>query len=118
MSLLLCPQPRPDDSGRRVCSNRGGRRQAGDAGESPNQVNLFRSDSKARRAQVARARARASAQARELREAQTPRFRVDEFGREVPDVRAEAAIIYNPETNEILWADHAEDCDRLPASPR
>jgi D-alanyl-D-alanine endopeptidase (penicillin-binding protein 7) len=64
---------------------------------------------KARRAQVARARARASAQARELREAQTPRFRVDEFGREVPDVRAEAAIIYNPETNEILWADHAED---------
>jgi D-alanyl-D-alanine endopeptidase (penicillin-binding protein 7) len=64
---------------------------------------------KARRAQVSRARARASAQARELREAQTPRFRVDEFGREVPDVRAEAAIIYNPETNEILWADHAED---------
>ncbi len=34
---------------------------------------------------------------------------MDEFGREVPDVRAEAAIIYNPETNEVLWADHAED---------
>jgi D-alanyl-D-alanine endopeptidase (penicillin-binding protein 7) len=64
---------------------------------------------KARRAQVTRARARASARAKELREAQTPRFRVDEFGREVPDVRAEAAIIYNPETNEVLWADHAQD---------
>ena len=62
---------------------------------------------KARRAQLARARA--AARASELREAQTPRFRVDEFGREVPDVRAEAAIIYNPETNEVLWADHAED---------
>src|SRR3990167_8139004 len=46
------------------------------------------------------ARARAAARARELREVQTPRFRVDEFGREVPDVRAEAAIIYNPQTNE------------------
>jgi D-alanyl-D-alanine endopeptidase (penicillin-binding protein 7) len=64
---------------------------------------------KARRAAVSRARARSSARARELRDAQTPRFRVDEFGREVPDVRAEAAIIFNPETNEILWADHAED---------
>jgi D-alanyl-D-alanine endopeptidase (penicillin-binding protein 7) len=64
---------------------------------------------KARRAAISRARARASARAQELRDAQTPRFRVDESGREVPDVRAEAAIIYNPETNEILWADHAED---------
>jgi D-alanyl-D-alanine endopeptidase (penicillin-binding protein 7) len=60
-----------------------------------------------RRAQLARARA--AARARELREVQTPRFRVDEFGREVPDVRAEAAIIYNPVTGEILWEDHAQD---------
>lgn len=62
---------------------------------------------RARRAQLARARA--AARARELRELQTPRFRVDEFGREVPDVRAEAAIIYNPETGEILWEDHSKD---------
>jgi len=60
-----------------------------------------------RRAQLARARA--AARARELRDVQTPRFRVDEFGREVPDVRAEAAIIYNPQTNEVLWEDHAQD---------
>lgn len=62
---------------------------------------------KARRAQLAKARA--AARARELRELQTPRFRVDEFGREVPDVRAEAAIIYNPTTGEVLWEDHAQD---------
>jgi D-alanyl-D-alanine endopeptidase (penicillin-binding protein 7) len=55
------------------------------------------------------AKARAAARARELRELQTPRFRVDEFGREVPDVRAEAAIIYNPDTGEVLWEDHAQD---------
>lgn len=61
---------------------------------------------KQRRARLARARA--AARARELREAQTPRFRVDEFGREVPDVRAEAAIIYNPQTNEVLWEDNAQ----------
>ena len=40
---------------------------------------------RARRAQLTRARA--AARARELRELQTPRFTVDEFGREVPDVR-------------------------------
>ena len=62
---------------------------------------------RARRAQLARARA--EVRARELRELQTPRFRVDEFGREVPDVRAEAAIIYNPETGEILWENHSKD---------
>jgi D-alanyl-D-alanine endopeptidase (penicillin-binding protein 7) len=65
------------------------------------------STARARRAQLARARA--AARARELKELQTPRFRVDEFGREVPDVRAEAAIIYNPETGEILWENHSKD---------
>jgi D-alanyl-D-alanine endopeptidase (penicillin-binding protein 7) len=65
------------------------------------------SAARARRANLARARA--SARARELKELQTPRFRVDEFGREVPDVRAEAAIIYNPETGEVLWENHSHD---------
>jgi len=62
---------------------------------------------RARRQQLARARAAAAA--RTMRDVQTPRFRVDEFGREVPDVRAEAAIIYNPTTGEVLWEDHAQD---------
>jgi D-alanyl-D-alanine endopeptidase (penicillin-binding protein 7) len=61
----------------------------------------------ARRARIARARA--EARARETREIQTPRFKIDELGQEVPDVRAEAAIIYNPETNEVLWESNAQD---------
>jgi D-alanyl-D-alanine endopeptidase (penicillin-binding protein 7) len=65
--------------------------------------------SSASAARARRARAAAAARARELREAQTPRFRVDETGREVPDVRAAAAIIYNPETNEVLWESNATD---------
>lgn len=62
---------------------------------------------RARRAQLANARA--AARAREMRDVQTPRFRVDEFGREVPDVRAEAAIVYDPTTGEVLWENHAQD---------
>lgn len=65
------------------------------------------SASKARRARVAQARA--AAQSRELRDIQTPRFKIDELGQEVPDVRAAAAIIYNPETNEVLWESNAQD---------
>src|SRR5262245_5372467 len=65
------------------------------------------SGSRARRARLARARS--EARAREAREVQTPRFRIDELGQEVPDVRAEAAIIYNPETNQVLWESNAQD---------
>jgi D-alanyl-D-alanine endopeptidase (penicillin-binding protein 7) len=65
------------------------------------------SAARTRRANLAKARA--AARARELKDLQTPRFRVDEFGREVPDVRAEAAIIYNPETGEVLWENHSKD---------
>jgi D-alanyl-D-alanine endopeptidase (penicillin-binding protein 7) len=63
--------------------------------------------SRARRARVARARAEAAA--RQVRELQTPRFKIDELGQEVPDVRAAAAIIYNPETNQVLWESNAQD---------
>ncbi|MBI4475570.1 MAG: D-alanyl-D-alanine carboxypeptidase [Acidobacteria bacterium] len=66
-----------------------------------------RSAAQARRARMARARA--AARERQLREAQTPRFRVDEQGNLVPDVRAEAAIIYNPDTGEILWEENAQN---------
>src|SRR5262245_11543437 len=62
---------------------------------------------KARRARVAQARA--TARVRELREVQTPRFTVDDAGQEVPDVRAAAAIIYNPETQQVLWQSNAQE---------
>ena len=38
-----------------------------------------------------------------------PRFKVDASGELVPDVRAAAAIIYNPETNEVLWESNSQD---------
>jgi D-alanyl-D-alanine endopeptidase (penicillin-binding protein 7) len=65
------------------------------------------SAARARRARVARARAEAAA--RQAREVQTPRFKIDDLGEEVPDVRAAAAIIYNPETNQVLWESNAQD---------
>jgi D-alanyl-D-alanine endopeptidase (penicillin-binding protein 7) len=75
------------------------------------------SSSAARRARLARARAaaRAREQARlraaaaALREATTPRFRTTETGSLVPDLRAEAAIAFNPETGEILWEENGQD---------
>lgn len=52
---------------------------------------------------------RAALQARALREVQQPRYKLDETGTEVPDLRAEAAIVYNPETGEVLWEQNSED---------
>src|SRR4029434_8924825 len=54
-------------------------------------------------AAASRYRSRAATQARLLREAQEPRFRLDESGALVPDVRAEAAIIYDSATGHVLW---------------
>jgi D-alanyl-D-alanine endopeptidase (penicillin-binding protein 7) len=66
----------------------------------------------ARRARLARARAaraaRAAAQARALKEAQTPQFKINADGTVVPDLRAEAAIIYNPETGQVLWEENSQ----------
>jgi D-alanyl-D-alanine endopeptidase (penicillin-binding protein 7) len=63
--------------------------------------------SRARRAKVARARAAAAA--RQLREAQEPQFKLDAAGTLVPDIRAEAAIVYNPETGEVLWESNSQN---------
>ena len=57
----------------------------------------------------AASRSRAAARAREARELATPRYKVDDAGREVPDPRAAAAIIYDPETNEILFEENAQE---------
>ncbi len=56
-----------------------------------------------------RARARAAAQARQLADAQQPRFKLDDSGALVPDVRAEAAIIYNPATGKVLWETNSQN---------
>ena len=51
----------------------------------------------------AAARARAAAAARTAREAEEPKFKLDDSGQLVPDLRAEAAIIYDPATGHVLW---------------
>src|SRR3954468_20708475 len=55
------------------------------------------------------ARARAAATAREMAETIVPRYKVDASGDLVPDLRAAAAIIYNPETNQVLWEENSQD---------
>ena len=62
---------------------------------------------RARRAKIASARA--AAQARLLREAEEPKFKLDDAGALVPDVRAEAAIIYNPENGQILYEQNSQN---------
>ena len=65
------------------------------------------STARARRARLARARAAARAQ--QVREAQVPRFKLDDSGTLVPDIRAAAAIIYNPENGQVLWESNSTD---------
>src|SRR4051812_24451285 len=55
------------------------------------------------------ARARAVATAREITDTVLPRYKVDASGDLVPDVRAAAAIIYNPENGQVLWEENSQD---------
>jgi serine-type D-Ala-D-Ala endopeptidase (penicillin-binding protein 7) len=59
--------------------------------------------STARSRRLRAARVRAAQQSAALRDALEPRFKFDETGNVVPDVRAEAAIIYDPENGKVLW---------------
>jgi len=58
---------------------------------------------------AAAARAREAAARRTQQEAMTPRFKRDMLGNLVPDVRAAAAIIYDPLTNQVLWENNSHD---------
>lgn len=65
------------------------------------------SAARSRRARLARARA--ASRARQWREVSEPRFKTNAKGELVPDIRAAAAIIYNPETNQVLWESNSQD---------
>ena len=69
--------------------------------------------SNARKARLARARtaarARELARMRSLTEAMTPRYKADANGELVPDIRAAAAIIFNPANGQVLWEENAQD---------
>jgi serine-type D-Ala-D-Ala endopeptidase (penicillin-binding protein 7) len=58
---------------------------------------------------VASARARAVATAREMADTPVPRYKVDASGDLVPDLRAAAAIIYDPDTKQVLWEENSQD---------
>lgn len=61
---------------------------------------------------AAAARARKAAAARKQREVALiaqPRFKRDDVGNLVPDIRAAAAIVYNPTTGAVLWENNSHD---------
>jgi D-alanyl-D-alanine endopeptidase (penicillin-binding protein 7) len=60
-------------------------------------------------AAAARARRARLARARSVAYLAQPKFKTDATGAIVPDIRAEAAIIYNPETGQVLWEEKAFD---------
>ena len=55
------------------------------------------------------ARARVAARVRAARDAAVPRYKTDATGAIVPDVHAAAAIIYNPETHQVIWEENSQD---------
>ena len=64
----------------------------------------------ASRATARRARyykAKAAIYQRDARALATPLFKTDAAGEQVPDIRAEAAIIYNPVTHQVIWEENA-----------
>jgi D-alanyl-D-alanine endopeptidase (penicillin-binding protein 7) len=63
----------------------------------------------ARSRAAAAARARQAAYQRQLTEAQTARFKRDLLGNLIPDVRAAAAVIYDPQTGTVLYGENAHD---------
>ena len=76
------------------------------------------SASAARARRTSLANARASARAREaarlrslrdLQVAMTPQFKTDAEGQVVPDVRAAAAIVFDPVTGQVLYEENSQD---------
>jgi D-alanyl-D-alanine endopeptidase (penicillin-binding protein 7) len=59
------------------------------------------------RRQTTASRSRASRLAASIRDAQEPRFKLDANGALVPDLRAAAAIIYNPQNGQVLWEENS-----------
>jgi len=69
-------------------------------------TSLARASAAARARKAAAAR---SAAARQQKDAMTPHYKRDDLGNLVPDVRAAAAIVYNPETGDVIWEENSHD---------
>ena len=87
----------------------GKRRSSRTAPSSSSKLTLAKVRASGARTGSTRTRRGAAAAARALREAKEPHFKFDESGALVPDIRAEAAIIYNPRTGDVL------QCVEMPA---
>jgi D-alanyl-D-alanine endopeptidase (penicillin-binding protein 7) len=105
-AFTLGSAPEPASAASRQAANKS---TATSATKTPARTKKAYSASAARARRARLSRARATARAREALEAQTPRFTIDALGNEIPDVRAAAAIIYSPDTNEVLWESHGQD---------
>ena len=55
------------------------------------------------------ARARIAARVRLARDTAVPHFKTDATGAVVPDLRAAAAIIYDPQTSQVIWEENSHD---------
>jgi D-alanyl-D-alanine endopeptidase (penicillin-binding protein 7) len=54
-------------------------------------------------------RARVAARVRLARDTAVPHFKTDATGAVVPDLRAAAAIIYDPQTSQVIWEENSHD---------
>jgi D-alanyl-D-alanine endopeptidase (penicillin-binding protein 7) len=80
-----------------------------EAGAKPRPKTSATARARARAARIRAARARAARSAKALAEAKTPRYRTDEAGNVVPDIRAAAAIVYDPATGKVLYEENSTD---------
>ena len=88
------------------------------AATTPTRKKTSYSASASRARQASLVRARASARAREasrlrslrdLQIAMTPQFKTDAEGQVVPDIRAAAAIVFDPVTGQVLYEENSQD---------
>jgi D-alanyl-D-alanine endopeptidase (penicillin-binding protein 7) len=64
---------------------------------------------RAQRAAQARVKAAELERQRLERDAMTPHYKRDLLGNQVPDVRAAAAIVFDPQTNSVLWEQNSHE---------
>ena len=108
VSLRLCS--RSASLTRRLPLRRRAKKPAATKKSTATKTTYSANQARARRAGRARARAAAAQRAAAaLKEAQQPRFKFDDSGPSSRHPRAEAAIIYNPQTGKILWESNAQD---------
>jgi D-alanyl-D-alanine endopeptidase (penicillin-binding protein 7) len=81
---------------------------ASSAAKKPQQTRSSLAKARAAR-QASAARARQAAAARQLRVAMTPVMTRDALGNIVPVVRAAAAIVFDPQTGEVLWQSNSQE---------